>query len=72
MTVEIFKTNIQSSENAIIITGLMHLCFPWLKANVDLQDHDKVLRVESSESNIDPNLLIGFVQNLGFQINVIN
>lgn len=72
MKVEIFKTNIKTPQSANIITGLMHLCFPAISANVDLHDCDSVLRVESATNEIDEKLLISFVRNLGFQINTLN
>lgn len=72
MKVEVFKTNINTTQSANIITGLMHLCFPTISANVDLHDRDHVLRVACENNEIDETLLINFVRNLGFQINVLN
>ncbi|MTI41450.1 hypothetical protein [Fulvivirga lutimaris] len=72
MKVEVFKTNIKTPQSANIITGLMHLCFPAISANVDLDDSDHVLRVASENNEIDETLLINFVRNLGFQINRLN
>lgn len=72
MQVEVFKTNISNTQSANIITGLMHLCFPFISANVDLNDCDNVLRVESSTHQIDEATLINFVRDLGFQIHTLN
>jgi hypothetical protein len=69
--VEVFTTNINSKTNANIITGLLHLYFPNLKANIDLFDQDNVLRIESSTDPIDNNSLISFVKNLGYKIDVM-
>ena len=44
--VEIFRTNISSRESADWIVGKLSARFPKLKFNVDLHDHEKVLRME--------------------------
>jgi hypothetical protein len=54
--VEVFKTNIYNGEEAIRIKKLLHILFPESKINFDLEDCDKVLRVEgifSHEKVID-------------------
>ena len=71
MQVEIFKTNIDNSRNANVVTGLVHLNFPTVSASVDLYDIEHVLRVESEVDQINENELVEFVSNLGFQIQPI-
>ena len=45
--VEVFKTNVQEYAQAKKIVALLHQHFPDSKINFDLDDCDKVLRVES-------------------------
>ena len=44
--VEIFKTNAQSTEQAIDLLSEIRLYFPELRVNFDLEDCDNILRVE--------------------------
>ncbi len=51
--VEIFKTNIESKQAAADILNSLQYAFPAYKMNFDLEDCDKILRVESSPIDID-------------------
>jgi hypothetical protein len=54
--VEVFKTNVQKGEEAIRIKELLHALFPDSRITFDLDDCDRVLRVEgifSHEKVID-------------------
>jgi hypothetical protein len=44
--VEVFRTNVQNGEEAIRIKELLHALFPDSRINFDLDDCDRVLRVE--------------------------
>ena len=44
--VEVFKTNVYEEERSIIIVRKLLEYFPKNKINFDLQDCDKILRVE--------------------------
>lgn len=44
--VEVFKTNVQLDEEAATIAGRLSSLFPSIKINFDLDDCDKVLRIE--------------------------
>lgn len=45
--VEIFKTNIESGQRAGEVLDALQYAFPGYKMNLDLEDCDKILRVES-------------------------
>ena len=51
MTVEVFKTNIQQKRTAAKIKMELLLLFPESKINFDLDDCDRILRVESAIEN---------------------
>jgi hypothetical protein len=44
--VEVFKTNVRQRRQAKLLLSLMERQFPMLKINFDLDDCDKILRVE--------------------------
>jgi hypothetical protein len=47
--VEIFKTNIDGQQQAEVLLKLLSKTFPEFKINFDLEDCDKVLRIEGSD-----------------------
>jgi len=56
--VEVFKTNVQETEKSKIITQKLMEHFPENKINFDLEDCDKILRVEGK------NILPGKIMEL--------
>jgi hypothetical protein len=44
--VEIFKTNVEQEEHSVLLITQLSNNFPNLKINFDLEDCDKILRVE--------------------------
>jgi hypothetical protein len=46
--VEVFKTNVSEVEKSNIIFQKLHKYFPENKINFDLEDCDKILRVEGN------------------------
>lgn len=46
MTVEVFKTNVKSNAAARQLATRLQLLFPDSRINFDLEDCDKVLRIE--------------------------
>lgn len=69
--IEIFATNIRSIKDARTIEGLLSIVFPRLDVNFDLDDRDRILRVQSP-SPIDPNSIAGYIRRLGFAAKVID
>lgn len=69
--IEIFATNIQSIKDARIVQGLISIVFPGLNVNFDLDDRDRILRVQST-APIDANSIVGYIRNLGFAAKVID
>lgn len=48
MTVEVFKTNIQRKRTAAKVKMELLILFPDCKINFDLDDCDRILRIESA------------------------
>lgn len=44
--VEVFKTNVEQTAHAEKLAALLRLHFPGSKVNFDLEDCDRILRVE--------------------------
>lgn len=68
--VEVFCTNIQDSTVASKILNEIEEKFPGLKANFDLEDCDKILRIEFSIS-FEPKEIIELVSHQGHTIYVL-
>ncbi|MBA3680917.1 MAG: hypothetical protein H0W73_07085 [Bacteroidetes bacterium] len=68
--VEVFKTNVNEPYHAEIILRFIHKSFLQYNASFDLEDHDKILRVQSG-GNIETERLMNFILELGFQIEIL-
>jgi hypothetical protein len=69
MTVEVFKTNVREAKRSrILITKLLEH-FPASKVNFDLEDCDRILRVEGA--GICPNRIIELLKLNGHYCEVL-
>ena len=68
--IEVFKTNVHETSQAAELVALLLQHFPGSKINFDLNDCDKVLRVEG-ESFL-PGKVITLVKENGFICNVLD
>jgi len=62
--VEVFKTNVQEEYHGLELTNLLLQHFPFGKINFDIEDCDKVLRIESHYVNSEHVILL--LQEKGF------
>ena len=67
--VEVFKTNVQETEQAELLIDLLRQHFPGSKINFDLDDCDKVLRIEGIDF-ITGNVIDALKQQ-GFMCNLL-
>ncbi|MDN5285564.1 MAG: hypothetical protein JWR38_1838 [Mucilaginibacter sp.] len=65
MTVEVFKTNVGTRRYANKLLNQIHTAFTWYNANFDLDDCDKILRIQCNQGVIKPKVLILFLKDLG-------
>jgi hypothetical protein len=70
-TIEIFKTNVDEAGHAKMLIDLIHHRFPCYRANFDLHDCDRILRIVSSLPDIDLNSIISLLKKLGFHAEVL-
>jgi hypothetical protein len=62
--IEVFKTNVQEVENTQEIIRKLLEHFPNYRINFDLEDCDKILRIEGSR--INAKLVLELVSNNGY------
>ena len=63
--VEVFKTNVLEDEQARLLISVLLDHFPQHKINFDLQDCDKILRVEGRQ--IIPKQIIQVMNKYGYE-----
>jgi len=64
LMIEVFKTNVMQAQQAKKIIDLLLCYFPDCKINFDLEDCDKILRVEGCNFfSVD---IINFLKSIGF------
>ncbi|MDR7209418.1 hypothetical protein [Flavobacterium piscis] len=64
MTVEVFKTNVQKECDKDYVINVIQAQFPDYKINFDLEDCDKILRIEGVE--LKPENIVKYVNHLGY------
>ncbi|MEO6731095.1 MAG: hypothetical protein ABIN01_07745 [Ferruginibacter sp.] len=69
--VEVFKTNVNELQHAEMLISRIHKTFMRYRANFDLHDCDKILRVMCTEGSVEAERLISFLHDLGFTAEVL-
>lgn len=69
--VEVFKTNVEDSSHADLLVEQIHKTYTHYRANFDLEDCDKILRVESKISEIEPSPLINLLNEFGYDAEIL-
>ena len=67
--VEVFKTNVQKQKEAKMILPVLSKSFPALRINFDLDDCDRILRVEGS---VNPEKVIKLLRSNGYECKVLD
>jgi hypothetical protein len=65
--VEVFKTNVGSKRAAKIILEEIGLHNPHYKCNFDLEDCDKVLRIENASGNVNAQFIFEILEKNNFE-----
>ena len=69
--VEVFKTDVNNIQVANRVLDTLHRAFPGYKANFDLQDCDRILRIKSIACDIDVMAVIRILEEYGFSGSVL-
>ena len=67
--IEVFKTNVQIGQQADTLLIELHQHFPDAKINFDLDDCDKILRIEGL--NFLAERVMGLLQENGFKCRIL-
>lgn len=69
--VEVFKTDVNHRMHANMLIEQIHKTFTGYKANFDLEDCDRILRVKSITGAVEARRLIRLLDELGFRAEVL-
>ncbi|MBA4053830.1 MAG: hypothetical protein C0490_03885 [Marivirga sp.] len=69
--IEVFKTNVKTPGHATMLVDHIHRMFDY-QANFDLQDCDKILRVQNNNGSVKAYRLIRVLRGLGFHAEVLH
>jgi hypothetical protein len=67
--VEVFRTTVKKAKEANLLIERLESYFPGSRINFDLDDCDKVLRVEAESVAVDQ--VIGLLNDVGFSCSVL-
>lgn len=67
MNIEVFKTNVIDVGEAGRIIEVIQGEFKLYKANFDLQDCDRILRVESTNGPVKTHSLVELIEEMGYK-----
>jgi hypothetical protein len=69
--IEVFKTNINCADKATQLVEHIHETFAFYRANFDLNDCDRILRVVSGNNNIKTFDFIEWLETLGCKAEIL-
>jgi hypothetical protein len=64
--IEVFKTDVDCPSHAGVLLDIIHDTFPHYRANFDLQDCDRILRVASSAGPVHTEGLVHLLDSYGY------
>lgn len=68
--VEVFKTNVTNTDQAVMVVDRIHRTLPGCVVNFDLEDCDKILRIVC-DWPIDQSHIISLLNDIGFKAEVL-
>lgn len=69
--VEIFKTNVESDDQASLLIEQINRNFKGYQANFDLEDCDRILRISFSGGMVQSECLIRLLHDFGFYAEIL-
>lgn len=70
--VEVFKTNVKSTDVAQFAIQKLKELLPDAKINFDLDDCDHILRIEALHSEIEVDAIVNYAKKMNIQIEVLS
>lgn len=71
MTVEVFRTDVANERDAGMLIDRIHSTFSGYRANFDLTDCDRILRVASQGRSVSASAIVRLLQRWGFHAEVL-
>jgi hypothetical protein len=69
--IEVFKTNVKDKSQSQVLIELIHRVFPSYKANFDLDDCDRILRVCGIKNPLQAFQIINLLKDFGVHAEVL-
>ncbi len=69
--IEVFKTNVKDKFQSQVLIDLIHRTFPGYKANFDLDDCDRILRICGMTNPLQAFQIINLLKDFGVQAEVL-
>jgi hypothetical protein len=69
--IEVFKTNVQSQDQASMLVASIEKALDGHQANFDLHDCDNILRVQCDGRDVRAAAIIGLLERYGFDAEVL-
>ncbi|TLU96935.1 hypothetical protein FEM55_03420 [Dyadobacter sediminis] len=69
--VEIFKTNVESNDQAHLLIEQINRIFTGYQASFDLEDCDRILRISFTEGMVQSECLIRLLHDFGFYAEIL-
>ena len=70
--IEVFKTNIKTRREALVVITKLKGMLPHSLINIDLQDCDKVLRIDPNGQIVNENQVMELVRKFNFRCEVLD
>ncbi|MEO6188721.1 MAG: hypothetical protein ABIO82_01410 [Ginsengibacter sp.] len=70
--IEVFRTDVANAKHANKLVRVIHQHFTNLRANFDLEDCDRILRVKSIGSSLKPEALIRLLKTFGVHTEILS
>jgi hypothetical protein len=69
--VEVFKTNVNDRDHAARLIAVIHKEYTEYTANFDLEDCDRILRIECNSGHVRVSFVIRLLEYFGFTADVL-
>jgi hypothetical protein len=69
--IEVFKTNVRSAQEANVLAELIEKTFDHYHVNFDLEDCDRILRVKTTDHQMNPSDIIKLLKVFGVYAEVL-
>lgn len=69
--VEVFKTNVKNCDHATMLIEEIHKIFVGYKANFDLEDCDRILRIKYTTDIFQFSKVINLLKSFGYEAEVL-